>query len=119
MNEKKIRWLAALMALALMLSLLAGCGGEAQMESEVPSPAQSEEAAPSEKAEPSVEPSEPEPSETPEPDPEPTDTPEPSLEPTPAPTPAPAQTGPEDGSYTANVTLAGGTGRASVLSPAT
>ena len=32
--------------------------------------------------------------------------------------PEPAPQGPEDGNYTANVTLAGGTGRASVQSPA-
>lgn len=129
MNEKTIRRLAAVMALALMLSLPAGCGGEAQGESAAPSAEQSQEAGPSQKMEESAEPSQPEPSESPvpsvEPTPEPTATPEPKPTPTPAPTPAPtptpapAQTGPEDGNYTANVTLAGGTGRASVQSPAT
>ena len=129
MNEKTVRWLAAVMALALMLSLPAGCGGEAQGESAAPSAEQSQEAEPSQKMEESAEPSQPEPSESPvpsvEPTPEPTATPEPKPTPTPAPTPAPtptpapAQTGPEDGNYTANVTLAGGTGRASVQSPAT
>lgn len=134
MNEKTIRRLAAVMALALTLSLLAGCGGEAQRESAAPSPKQSQEAEPSQKAEESAEPSQPEPIEppvpsvepaaTPEPTPEPTATPEPKPVPTPAPTPAPTptpapvQTGPEDGNYTANVTLAGGSGRASVQSPA-
>lgn len=134
MNEKTIRRLAAVMALALTLSLPAGCGGEAQGESAAPSAEQSQEAEPSQKAEESAEPSQPEPSEppepsvvptaTPEPTPEPTATPEPKPTPTPAPTPAPTptpapvQTGPEDGNYTANVTLAGGTGRASIQSPA-
>lgn len=128
MNKKTIRRLAAVMALALMLSLPAGCGGESQRESAAPSAEQSQEVEPSQKAEPSAKPSEPEPSETPEPSagptatpepsPEPTATPEPTPAPAPTPTPAPTQTGPEDGNYTANVTLAGGTGRASVQSPA-
>lgn len=132
MNEKTIRRLAAVMALALTLSLPAGCGGEAQEESAAPSAEQSQEAEPSQKAEPSAEPPQPEPSEapapsveptaTPEPTPEPSATPEPKPTPTPAPapapTPTPAQTGPEDGNYTANVTLSGGTGRASIQSPA-
>lgn len=129
MNAKKIGWLAAPLALALTLSLLAGCGGEKEPEqSAAPSPEQSQEARPSQSVEESAAPSEPEPSETPEPSmeptaapdpaPDPTATPEPTAAPAPTPSPAPAQTAPEDGDYTANVTLSGGTGRAAVLSPA-
>ena len=123
MNAKKIGWLAAPLALALTLSLLAGCGGEKEPEqSAAPSPEQSQEARPSQSLEESAAPSEPEPSETPEPSMEPTAAPDPAPEPTaapdPTPSPAPAQTVPEDGNYTADVTLSGGTGRAAVLSPA-
>ncbi len=129
MNAKKIGWLAAPLALALTLSLLAGCGGEKEPEqSAAPSPEQSQEARPSQSVEESAAPSEPEPSETPEPSmeptaapdpaPDPTATPEPTAAPDPTPSPAPAQTVPEDGNYTADVTLSGGTGRAAVLSPA-
>ncbi len=129
MNAKKIGWLAAPLALALTLSLLAGCGGEKEPEqSAAPSPEQSQEARPSQSLEESAAPSEPEPSETPEPSmeptaapdpaPDPTATPEPTAAPDPTPSPAPAQTVPEDGNYTADVTLSGGTGRAAVLSPA-
>lgn len=50
----------------------------------------------------------------PAPDPQP----EPEPEPEPAPAPEPAETVPEDGTYTAAVTLEGGTGRATVESPA-
>lgn len=53
---------------------------------------------------------------TPEPDPQPE--PEPEPEPEPAPAPEPAETVPEDGTYTAAVTLEGGTGRATIESPA-
>lgn len=51
---------------------------------------------------------------TPEPDPQP----EPEPEPEPAPAPEPAESVPEDGTYTAAVTLEGGTGRATIESPA-
>ncbi len=131
-------------ALVLALALLAGCAGGAEPEaSQAPSaaPEQSQAAEPSaapiDTPEPSVEPTaapEPsaEPTAAPEPSTEPAATPEPSAEPaatpepaptptpepTPAPTPEPAPQGPEDGNYTANVTLAGGTGRATVQSPA-
>lgn len=44
--------------------------------------------------------------------------PEPEPEPKPAPEPEPEETIPEDGTYTAAVTLEGGTGRATVESPA-
>lgn len=130
-------------ALVLALALLAGCAGGAEPEaSQAPSaaPEQSQAAEPSaapiDTPEPSVEPTaapEPsaEPTAAPEPSTEPAATPEPSAEPAatpepaptptpepaPAPTPEPAPQGPEDGNYTANVTLAGGTGRASVQSP--
>ena len=120
-------------ALVLALALLAGCAGGAEPEaSQAPSaaPEQSQAAEPSaapiDTPEPSVEPTaapEPsaEPTAAPEPSAEPAATPEPAPtptpEPAPAPTPEPAPQGPEDGNYTANVTLAGGTGRASVQSP--
>lgn len=56
----------------------------------------------------------------PEADPEPTPEPEPAPEPepTPEPEPEPAETVPEDGTYTASVTLEGGSGRATIESPA-
>ena len=117
-------------ALVLALALLAGCAGGAEPEaSQAPSaaPEQSQAAEPSaapiDTPEPSVEPTaapEPsaEPTAAPEPSTEPAATPEPSAEPAATPEPAPtAPQGPEDGNYTANVTLAGGTGRASVQSP--
>ena len=44
--------------------------------------------------------------------------PDPAPEPEPEPEPEPVETVPEDGAYTANVILAGGTGRATVESPA-
>ena len=139
----KKQTLSRLMASALVLALLAGCAGGAEPEaSQAPSaaPEQSQAAEPSaapiDTPEPSPEPTaapEPsaEPTAAPEPSTEPAATPEPSAEPaatpepaptptpepTPAPTPEPAPQGPEDGNYTANVTLAGGTGRASVQSP--
>ena len=60
-------------------------------------------------------------------DPEPASEPEPVVESTPEPKPVsestpepePAETIPEDGTYTASVTLEGGSGRATVQSPAT
>ena len=123
-----------LMASALALALLAGCAGGAEPEaSQAPSdaPEQSQTAAPSavptDTPAPSTEPTTaPEPSAAPTaapaptatPEPIPTPTPTPTPEPTPAPTPKPAPQGPEDGNYTANVTLAGGTGRATIQSPA-
>lgn len=131
--KKKTHGLAVLLALALLLALLAGCAGNVVEGSPSPSPAQWSEAAPSPKAEESTEPSAeptgtPEPTETPEPAAAPEPTPEPTSKPTPTPTPVPASTptptpepapsGPEDGNYTAGVTLAGGSGRASIQSPA-
>ncbi len=130
MNRKKTRLPASVLALALLLSLLAACGGDA--------PEQSQQAAPSQTGSESAEPSQPLPTVTPEPTPEPTTapvptqepttapestevpepTPEPAAEPTVEPTPEPTQSLPEDGAYTANVTLAGGSGRASIQSPA-
>ena len=140
----KKQTLSRLMASALGRALRAGGAGGAEPEaSQAPSaaPEQSQAAEPSaapiDTPEPSVEPTaapEPsaEPTAAPEPSTEPTASPEPSAEPaatpepaptptpepTPAPTPEPAPQGPEDGNYTANVTLAGGTGRATVQSPA-
>ena len=92
----------------LALALLAGCAGEKAPEPSAPPsapPAQSQAAQPTPT---------PEPASTPAPSAEPTPTPAPSAEPTSAPAPQ----GPEDGNYTANVTLSGGTGRASIQSPA-
>ena len=140
----KKQTLSRLMASALALALLAGCAGGAEPEaSQAPSaaPEQSQAAEPSaapiDTPEPSAEPTaspkpSAEPTASPKPSAEPTASPEPSAEPaatpepaptptpepTPAPTPEPAPQGPEDGNYTANVTLAGGTGRATVQSPA-
>ena len=102
----------------LALALLAGCAGEKAPEPSAPPsapPAQSQAAQPTPT---------PEPVSTPAPSAEPAPTPVPSVEPTSTPQPsaeataAPAPQGPEDGNYTANVTLSGGTGRASVMSPA-
>lgn len=60
-----------------------------------------------------------EPSAEPEPvEPEPAE-PEPAEEPAPEPEPEPVETVPEDGTYTANVALEGGSGRATVESPTT
>ena len=58
------------------------------------------------------------PASEPEADPEPVSTPESDPEPVPEPEPEPAETVPEDGTYTASVTLEGGSGRATVESPA-
>lgn len=122
----------------LALALLAGCAGEKAPEPSAPPsapPAQSQAAQPTPTPEPASTPApsaEPtptpapsaEPTPTPMPSAEPAPTPAPSAEPTPTPAPsaeptsAPAPQGPEDGNYTANVTLSGGTGRASIQSPA-
>ena len=141
MKTKQIYLPAALLAAVLTLSLLAGCGADTPEEPSTPSPEQSHKVEPSLNVEepevPSAEPAEtPEPEDTPEPtdtpgpsatpEPTPTPTPEPTPTPIPQPTPTPApestpeptQSGPEDGSYTANVTLSGGSGRATVQSPA-
>ena len=114
MKKNSILCLAA----GLALALLAGCAGEKAPEPSAPPsapPAQSQAAQPTPT---------PEPASTPAPSVEPTPTPVPSAEPTPTLQPsaevtaAPAPQGPEDGNYTANVTLSGGTGRASIQSPA-
>ncbi|MCI8761346.1 MAG: hypothetical protein HFF20_09095 [Oscillospiraceae bacterium] len=124
MKKNSILCLAA----GLALALLAGCAGEKVPEPSAPPsapPAQSQAAQPAPT---------PEPASTPTPSVEPTPTPAPSVEPTPTPVPsaeptptlqpsaevtaAPAPQGPEDGNYTANVALSGGTGRASIQSPA-
>lgn len=124
MKKNSILCLAA----GLALALLAGCAGEKAPEPSAPPsapPAQSQAAQPTPT---------PEPASTPTPSVEPTPTPAPSVEPTPTPVPsaeptptlqpsaevtaAPAPQGPEDGNYTANVALSGGTGRASIQSPA-
>ena len=114
MKKNSILCLAA----GLALALLAGCAGEKAPEPSAPPsapPAQSQAAQPAPT---------PEPASTPTPSVEPTPTPATSVEPTPTLQPsaevtaAPAPQGPEDGNYTANVTLSGGTGRASIQSPA-
>ena len=112
----------------LALALLAGCAGEKAPEPSAPPsapPAQSQAAQPTPTLEPASTPApSAEPTSTPAPSAEPTSTPAPSAEPTPTLQPsaevtaAPAPQGPEDGNYTANVTLSGGTGRASIQSPA-
>ena len=120
--------LRAALAAALTLALLAGCGGERLPEpSPTPSPApeQTQTAGPAATAQPTPEPTveptaEPTAQPTAEPTPEPTPQPtaKPAAQPTPEPAAQPTPSGPEDGSYTANVTLSGGTGRASIQSPA-
>ena len=120
--------LRAALAAALTLALLAGCGGERLPEpSPTPSPApeQTQTAGPAATAQPTPEPTveptaEPTAQPTAEPTPEPTSQPpaKPAAQPTPEPAAQPTPSGPEDGSYTANVTLSGGTGRASIQSPA-
>ena len=120
--------LRAALAAALTLALLAGCGGERLPEpSPTPSPApeQTQTAGPAATAQPTPEPTveptaEPTAQPTAEPTPEPPPHPPPNPPPPPPPEPAaqPTPSGPEDGSYTANVTLSGGTGRASIQSPA-
>ena len=128
MNKKSI---CILTALTLALSLLAGCGGDTPEASPSPSPEPSQEVVstpePEESVQPSGQPSEspeveptaePTTAPTPEATPAPDPTAAPTAKPTTAPTPEPTPSGPEDGNYTANVTLAGGTGRATVQSPA-
>lgn len=136
----KQRTLALLTALALTLALLAGCGarqadppapdpapaqeqtappvsdpGPAQTPpAQTPAPAEDDEA-PGSEAAPAVEVEIP--PEEPAPDPEEPPETEPQASPA-QPEPAPVETAPEDGSYTAAVALAGGTGRATVSSPA-
>ena len=120
--------LRAALAAALPQALLAGCGGERLPEpSPTPSPApeQTQTAGPAATAQPTPEPTveptaEPTAQPTAEPTPEPTPQPtaKPAAQPTPEPAAQPTPSGPEDGSYTANVTLSGGTGRASIQSPA-
>lgn len=135
-------------AFALALVLLSGCGGgqndphspdavdpPAAVDEKEPvqpqqKPAEKQQASGTQEAQapdPAPVP-EPEPEETPAEQPEPTSAPAPvpapAPEPAPAPAPAPAEQPeennavPEDGAYTASVTLEGGTGRASVESPA-
>ena len=141
MKTKLVRRLALLAALALALSLSAGCGGDAPAADPTPDPTpeQSEAASPAlstETPEPSPTASpEAEPSATPNPTGAPSASPKPDAVSTPAPTAAPAPTStpaptpppapeptpsvPADGTYTASVTLSGGTGRATVQSPCT
>lgn len=134
--------------LAALMILLAGCGGsqgddiqksDAPAPTEEVTPAQPDtvqpEAAPPVETQPEVqepaddqqpesEPAEILPEESPEAepateaDPEPVPEPEAAPEPVPEPEPEPAETVPEDGAYTASVTLEGGSGRATVESPA-
>ena len=120
--------LRAALAAALTLALLAGCGGERLPEPSPtprPPPEQTQTAGPAATAQPTPEPTveptaEPTAQPTAEPTPEPTPQPtaKPAAQPTPEPAAQPTPSGPEDGSYTANVTLSGGTGRASIQSPA-
>ena len=140
---KRRKTIALLTALTLLLVLAAGCGSrETEQDASGPIPAEyqpspavqpeagppesetPEEEAPEEEA-PAAVPADSQPEETDsesEPEPAPEPEPEPAGEPEPVPEPAPElqpeETLPEDGIYTANVTLEGGTGRASVESPA-
>lgn len=130
MKYTRKRIFALLAALAMIL--LAGCGGgqgDNVQTSDAPAP--SEEAAPAQPdaVQPEAAPpanNQPEKStETPpisaaDPEPAPAADPEPAPKPAPepAPEPEPAETVPEDGTYTASVTLEGGSGRATVESPA-
>lgn len=142
----KKKCLAFLTASALLLALLTACGGtDAPAPDPVPAPAEAEEQTPPPPvAGPAPAETEPEPSADPvpaegtpageedpdaagvpqdEPAPEPSESasepvPQPEPEPEPAPEPEPEESVPEDGVYTAAVTLEGGTGRATVESPA-
>lgn len=143
----KKKYLALLTATVLLLTLLTACGGETEAPAPdpAPAPAETEEPAspppasdpdpaetgpaPSEGPAPGEEPpageEDPVPVEAPpdEPAPAPSGStpepdPQPEPEPEPAPAPEPAETVPEDGTYTAAVTLEGGTGRATIKSPA-
>ncbi len=129
MKTKLVRRLALLAALALALSLSAGCGGDAPAADPTPDPTPEQ----SEAASPALSTETPEPSPTASPEAEPSATPNPTgapsaspkpdavstPAPTPAPTPEPTPSVPADGTYTASVTLSGGTGRATVQSPCT
>ena len=138
----KKKYLALLTAFSLLLALLPACGGKNPPPPPEPAPAGIEEppspsadplpppVEPEEEPEagPETEPETPAPSvsdeppsaETPDADAGQPDAPapEPQPEPEPEPEPEPAETVPEDGAYTAAVTLEGGTGRAKVESPA-
>ena len=143
--NKKYRILLSLFA--LLLVLLTACGGENDVPpAPSPAPAGTEEQTPPTVSDPAPMPDEvePEPAGAPAPsgtdpageepdsaavqpdDPAPESSvpsepaPEPEQEPEPEPVPdqEPAETVPEDGTYTAAVTLEGGTGRATVASPA-
>lgn len=134
----KKKYLALLTAFSLLLTLLPACGGKNPPPPPEPAPAGIEEP-PSPPADPLPPPAEPEeesetepesfapsvPAEAPDaetPDAGQPDTPapepQPEPQPEPEPEPEPAETVPEDGAYTAAVTLEGGTGRAKVESPA-
>lgn len=137
----KKKYLALLAVFALLLTFLTACGGEndAPAPDPDPAPAEAEEQTPPPPvSDPTPVETEPEPSEVPasadadtagedpdtvdvppdEPAPEPPEPTESEPEPQPEPAPEPAETVPEDGDYTAAVTLEGGTGRATVESPA-
>lgn len=139
----KKKYLALLTIFALLLTLLTACGGEndAPAPDPAPAPAEVEEQTPPPPvSDPAPVETEPEPSEAPAPadadaagedpdtvnvppdepapePPEPTES-EPEPAPEPEPEPEPEETIPEDGTYTAAVTLEGGTGRATIESPA-
>lgn len=143
----KKKYLALLTATILLLTLLTACGGETEAPAPdpAPAPAETEEPAspppasdpapaetgpaPTDGPAPGEEPpageEDPVPVEAPpdEPAPAPSGStpepdPQPEPEPEPAPAPEPAESVPEDGTYTAAVTLEGGTGRATIESPA-
>lgn len=143
----KKKYLALLTIFALLLTLLTACGGEndAPAPDPAPAPAEVEEQTPPPPvSDPAPAETEPEPSEAPAPTeadpagedpdtvdvspdepapvpPEPTESEpeaEPESAPEPEPEPEPEETIPEDGTYTAAVTLEGGTGRATIESPA-
>ena len=140
--NKKYRILLSLFA--LLLVLLTACGGENDVPpAPSPAPAGTEEQTPPPVSDPAPMPDEVEPEPAGAPAPSGTDpageepdsaavqpdgpapesspsepAPEPEPEPEPVPDPEPAETVPEDGIYTAAVTLEGGTGRATVASPA-
>ena len=131
---KRARRLALLMAAVLLLSLLAGCGGSdntpaddsvSGTENRQPKEQAPAELDPEPEADPEPETApepeaDPEPETDPEPeaDPEPETDTEPEVDPEPETDPEPEETIPEDGTYTASVTLEGGSGRATVESPA-
>lgn len=138
----KKRSLMLLAALVLLLLLPAGCGGQEALAQTSVIPAPAEDAAlpddasvPADTAAPEeqpdarkpadAQPHEPVPEEAQPSEPEsapaeqePASEPEPEPAPEPEPEPEPEKAVPEDGTYTANVILEGGTGRATVESPA-